>query len=291
MFKNIKKKLFRRSVQKLLIGRDAVFALNRPGLGAMPYVEGQIYNAVLRWESNADLATLSLNYIHGTFQIVNQAFADGLNKYEAGATIISRLITVDPDEDEPEEYARLYGLFLDSPKAMHRKLDNLCAKGEIQTDIKNKFTSAFSDLYKKYPEFRQEEPPEPVEIFWWELAYNDPKADELAIQGRFETVQEVVDYISSKERTDELFWEYPRQDTPREWGSTTPPVNGYDDNRIFAMPRRAWDVFWNKYDGILLGSNFEHWEALKKSTFVRPADTQAALHRVLDKPYQKEMFG
>ncbi|MCB1782631.1 MAG: hypothetical protein KDI13_01410 [Alphaproteobacteria bacterium] len=284
MFKNIKKKFFRRSVQKLLIGRDAVFALNRPGLGAMPYVEGKPYTYISRWDDNF----MSSN---GYAQLVNQCFADGLNKHETAATMISGLIAVDIEEDEPEEYARLYGIFQDSPKVVHKKLNDLCSQGEIRTDIKNKFTSAFSNLYKKYPEFRKEVPSEPVEIFWWELAHNDHKADELVIQGCFETVQEVVDYISSKERTDELFWEYPRHDTPREWEPTTPPVNGYDDNRIFAMPRRAWDVFWNKCDGILLGSNFDHWEALKKSAFVRPADQHAALHRVLDKPYQKEMFG
>jgi hypothetical protein len=283
MFKNIQKKLFRRSIKKMFIGRGAVFALNRPGLGAMPYSEGQDYTNISRWDDDF----LSAN---GLAQLVNQCFADGLNNHETAAAVISRLVAVDLNEDELKEYARLYGLFQNSPKNIHKKLDDLCSQGEIRTNIKNKFTSAFSRLYKKYPEFGQEEPLEPVEIFWWELAYNDHKSNELVMQGCFETVQEVVDHISSKERTDKLFWEYPRHDTPRVWESTTPPVNGYDDKRIFAMPRRAWDVFWNECDGILLGSNLDHWEALKKSTFVRPKDQHAAIHKVLKKPYQKEMF-
>ncbi len=290
MLRDFKKNRFRKSVANLFInGNTKPFALN-----SFTQAQNSAYHEVISWTNLYDQKLVK--YQPYSLKIVNQAFADALNKYEAAALIISHFLAVDTDEegdwlidDAASEYSKIYSLFEKRPLQLYRMLETFRDSGDISSEIYLTPKQTFEALFAKYPEFKSEEPEEPAQITWWELAYNDSKNDKHRVVGRFLSVPDVVEYIANKEGEKDLFWRYPFNCQYDDWEPTVPPAKDFDRKSIMAIPRSGWEALWKKYEGHPLGANFDHWEALKKKAYVRPKNKDIITHRIIKKPYQREM--
>ncbi|WP_435641116.1 hypothetical protein [Micavibrio aeruginosavorus] len=303
MFKNFKKNHFRDSVRDLFISRKAasiqsllfgwkpaIFCLRRSYAA-----EASRYQEISNWFN-------FYNFQDEKFQpyslkIVNHAYADGLNKYEAAALIICHFLVVDADEegdwltdDTTSEYSIIYSLFEKRPSQLYGTLKTLRDQGDISGEVYLESKQTFEALFTKYPEFKNEEPEEPTQITWWELSYNDSKNNRRRLAGRFLKVSDMVEHIKNKEGGQDLFWRYPFDCQYDDWEPTMPPTNEFTERRMIAIPSRGWDTLWKKYEGHLVGSNFDHWEALKIEARVRPNDKDIIIHKLIRKPYQREML-
>lgn len=302
MLQEFKKNRFRDSVRDLFISRQVTTIQSllfgwRPAIFCLRWsyaAESGHYREISNWLN-------FYNFQDEKFQpyslkIVNHAYADGLNKYEAAALLICHFLAVDTDEegdwlvnDTESEYSKIYSLFDKSPIHVYRLLNSLRDSGDTSSKVCDKIEQTFSALFQKYPEFKQEAPEQPAKITWWELAYNDSKKGKHSIVGRFLTVSELVKYIENKEGGNNLFWKYPFKCQYDDWEPTMPPAKDFPEKSIMAISRQGWETLWKKYDGHPLGANFDHWEALKKEADIRPKDRDIIAHKITRNPYQREM--
>lgn len=300
---DFRKRRFQQSVKALFIGppfsrgaHDRSFFLNVsiPIVYGGPYHRRKYYEEMLSWNTYAD-AKLS-KFMPYSLKLVNQALADGLNRFEASARLVCYFLEIDTDEtadwlleEDESEYSNVYYCFNERPRRIFDRLNLFADQGHIRSIIRDSIDETSAALFEKYPELRKDAPPEPERIEWWELSYNDAQKDNHGIAGQFESASEVVEYIATKEGTKDLFWQYPLDLKYSDWDPTMPPHKDWNENRIFAIPKRGWSVLWEKYSGIGFGANFDHWEAIKQHAYVRPKDKDAILHTILEKTYQMEM--